>query len=139
MGKEKAHLKGAAIAGTDIGGFLDGSMDIEQDTVVQVGTKDEWEGVEPTIRRSRGTFRFMYDASDAGQDLLRAAVITGGASAKIADVTFERAYGSTTMGAWSGTIVVTKVATSNPGVGGNIEMSVDFQTDGAVTEVAAAS
>ena len=138
MGYEKGHLKGVAIAGTAVAGFLDGNLDIEQDTVVQIGTTDSWEGVEETIRRSRGSFRCLHDESDAKQDDLRAAVVTGGASATIASVTFESSTGVVTTGAWSCSIVVTKIGYSNPGVGGNIEMTVDFQVDGAVTEVAKA-
>ena len=134
MGYEKGHLKTMTIAGNDVAGFLDGNLDIEQDTTVQVCTADSWEGVEATIRRGRGSIRCLHDESDTnGQDVLRTAVVTGGASATVSTVKFERTTGGT-MGTWDGSIVVTKIGYSNPGVGGNIEMTVDFTFTGTITE-----
>jgi|GEM_PF-5191895 len=136
MGYETGHLKGMSIGGTDVAGFLDGSVDIEITQVEQLATSDTWPTIVPTTAKGSGSFRYLLDESDSKQDDLRAAAISVGSAATIASVKFEVSYGSATMGSLDGTIVISKVSTSNPGVGGNIEQSVDFTFSGAVTETA---
>jgi len=134
MTTSKGHKKKVYVGANAVGELQDYSVRLTGQKVEDSCLDDDWQTFKQTIRGFAGSLRCWFDESDTAQDALRAAIITGGASAEVASMKFENHGDSGTPGYIGGTILLDDIEIRNPGIPGIVEMVCNFTGTGTPTD-----
>lgn len=134
MTTSKGHLNTAKLSSTAIGEIISYTLRLTAQKVEDTEITDEWQSFKQTVRGAAGTMLMYFDEDDASQDTIRAAILTGGASAEVANLRLEaNDTGGSAAGYFTGTVLFDDIEISNPGIPGIIQMSCSYTVTGAVS------